>query len=1069
MAFSIQIPQLLFLENHEKELWQSFLSIRSILKVMNSGNLKTLKIMKKMKAHAATLFYLKPSLKIKLTAFFLIVSILNVQSGNYAQKTKSSKESSLDLISKNANQKKIRGVVKDHTGLPLIGVTILVNNNKQGTTTDFDGKYEIAVNEGDVVSFSFVGFTTKKIKIAGQVLLNVTLEPNTNQLDELVLVGYGKMNRDKITGAVTKLDTKVLQNTQNVSFADALIGVVPGLFVQENFTSPDAPPSILLRGIGSISSSTDPLIVVDGVQMPRSGLGAFTLNAADIQEISVLKDAASTSIYGSKGTNGVIMITTKRGKRNTGLQVTFNTRLGIKTADQSFTNDLMTGSQKLDFEESLGVYKTNPTLLQNRRALGNNVNWADLLLKNEINREDNISFSGGSDKANYYTSITYNKVDNIFGGEYKRYTVSTRLDFDLGSKLKVGFSGNFGNVNDVNKRTVGSPFSNAFMLNPWLNFLDDKGNPLRLLEIGSAPGTPYNPLFLRDNTIVNSNRKNIGGSVNLTYTPFKWLILNGVLGANYNSSKGSNFEKVIVKGGVLSNSSGDNNNYTGTLTATIAKKFQKHSFDLVLGNEINEYETNSLNILANTFNSDAIQIVSAAKTVTSATQQKSVAGSLSYFSRLNYNFNSAYNLSLSFRRDGSSRFGADNKYANFWSVGTSWNAYKDLFKENKIVSSLKLRASIGTSGNDFIGDFASQSLYNYSSQIIYAGGTVPYLSRGENPNLTWEKNYNKNFGIDYGLFSNRISGTVDYYIRDTRDLLNNKPIPLTSGFKELISNIGNFRNEGVEISLHTVNLKGKDFNWTTDFNIAFNKGTVLALSDKKDIINNAGSTVFKEGSAIRSFYIADWAGVNPVTGFNQYRTQDGKLVDYNTNKTTTNATEINNLRQVSNKTAMPKYYGGLTNTLRYKQLDMSVLISYAVGHYVLNEGIYNLYNNPAYNQSTDVLKAWKNSGDQSSIAVRQVNTANPTAFIESDYKNSTQFLENASYIKLKNVALGYSLHKSVLEKTGIESLRIYVQGQNLFTKTAVSYIDPEYATAAGGIGLSSSIVRAYSLGLNASF
>ena len=1026
--------------------------------------------MKIMRARTAPLFYLKRTLKVKLTAFLIIASICDAQSENYDRNTKISKELPLyGLMGKSTDQKKVQGVVKDNKGMPLTGVTVSVNGSKQGTVTNFDGKYEIAVNEGDVVSFSFVGFETKTIKISNEVLLNVTLEPSTNKLDELVLVGYGKISRDKITGAVTKLDTKVLKNTQNVSFADALIGVVPGLFVQESFLSPDAPPSILLRGIGSISSSTDPLIVVDGVQMPRSGLGAFALNAADIQEISVLKDAASTSIYGSKGTNGVIMITTKRGNRNTRLQVTFNTRLGIKIADESFTNSLMNGSQKLDFEESMGYYKANPALLQSRRALGNNVNWANLLLKNEINRENNISFSGGSDKANYYTSVTYNNVNNIFDGQYKRYTASTRVDFDLGKKIKVGFSGNFSNVNEQDGRTVGSPFLNAFLLNPWLTVRDDKGNPLRLLDIASSVGTPYNPLFIRDNTNVNANRKNIGGSVNLTYAPFKWLILNGILGANYNNSKNSNYENVIVKGGTLSITNGDNNNYTGTLTATIAKKFQKHSFDLVLGNEVNEYETNSLNILANTFNSDAIQIVSAAKTVTSVTQQKSQAGSLSYFSRLNYNFDNTYNLSLSFRRDGSSRFGDNNKYANFWSVGTSWNAHKDLFKDNKTISSLKLRASIGTSGNDFIGDFASQSLYGYKSQMTYAGSTVPYLTRGENPNLTWEKNYNKNFGIDYGFFNNRISGTVDYYIRDTKDLLNNKPIPLTSGFSELISNIGKFRNEGVEVSLHFVNFKNKDFNWTTDFNIAFNKGTIIALSDKKDILSNSGYTVFQEGSAIRSFYIADWAGVNPVTGFNQYRTQDGTLVDYNTNKTTSNLTAITNMRQVSNKTAMPKYYGGLTNTFRYKQLDLSVLISYAGGHYVLNEGIYNLYNNPGYNQSTAVLGAWKNPGDQSNLAVRQVNTANPNAFLESDYKNSTQFLENASYIKLKNVALGYTLEKSVLEKTGIESLRIYVQGQNLLTKTAVTYIDPEYATAAGGIGLSSSIVRAYSLGLNASF
>ncbi|PTT00141.1 SusC/RagA family TonB-linked outer membrane protein, partial [Flavobacterium sp. HMWF030] len=629
-------------------------------------------------------------------------------------------------------QRKISGLVTDNTGMPIIGATILVNDNKQGTVSDFDGKYQIMANEGDLVTFSFLGFATKKIKIIDQVILNVTLEPTTNELNELVLVGYGKMTRDKITGAVTKLDTKVLQNTQNVSFADALIGVVPGLFVQESFSSPDSPPTMLLRGVGSISASTEPLIVVDGVQMPRSGLDSFMLNAADIQDISILKDAAATSIYGSKGTNGVLIVTTKRGSRNTKLKVAFNSRLGVKYADRSFTNDLMNASQKLDFEESLGFYKTNPALLQKRRASGQDVNWADLLLTNEINRENDISFSGGSDKANYYTSLTYNNVDNIFGGHYKRYTVSMRVDYDLNKKLKVGFSGNFGNVSEEDRRTVGSPFSNAFLLNPWLAIKDANGNSLRLLDIGNSTGVPYNPIFVRDNTTVNNNRKNIGGSANLTYTPVKWLILNGILGANFNTSKSNSYENVIVNGGALTYNSGDSNNYTGTLTATLTHTFQKHAFDMVMGYEVNESETNSLNLTAKDFSSDAVQTISAAKSVGAITERKSQAGSLSYFSRLNYTFNNSYNLSVSFRRDGSSRFGNNNKYANFWSVGSSWDMHKDLLNGIKTVSSLKLRASVGTSGNDFIGDFASQSLYGYRSQITYAGSTAPYLTRGEN-------------------------------------------------------------------------------------------------------------------------------------------------------------------------------------------------------------------------------------------------------------------------------------------------------------------------------------------------
>jgi TonB-linked SusC/RagA family outer membrane protein len=968
-----------------------------------------------------------------------------------------------------SSQRKISGIITDNTGMPIIGATILVNDNKLGTVSDFDGKYQIMAKEDDVVSFSFLGFATKKIKIKDQVVLNVTLEQATNELSELVLVGYGKMSRDKITGAVSKLDTKVLQNTQNVSFADALIGVVPGLFVQESFSSPDSPPTMLLRGVGSISASTDPLIVVDGVQMPRTGLDSFLLNAADIQDISILKDAAATSIYGSKGTNGVIIVTTKRGERNTKLKIAFNSRLGVKYPDMSFTKDLMNASQKLDFEESLGFYKTTPAVLQKRRDSGQDVNWADLLLKNEVNRENDISFSGGSDKANYYTSLTYNNVDNIFGGHYKRYTISMRVDYDLSKKLKVGFSGNFGNINEEDKRTVGSPFSNAFLLNPWLTINDDAGKPLRLLDIGSSTAVPYNPIFVRDNTNVDGTRKNIGGSASLTYTPVKWLTLNGVLGANYNNSKNTSFEKVIVNGGALTYNTGDNSNYTGTLTATLAHTFKKHAFDAVLGYEVNEYENSTFSVTAKDFSSDAVQTISAAKSVGAITDRKSQAGSLSYFSRLNYTFNNSYNFSFSFRRDGSSRFGDNNKYANFWSVGSSWDMYKDLLKGNKTVSSLKLRASVGTSGNDFIGDFASQSLYGYRSQIAYAGSTTPYLTRGENADLTWEKNFNVNIGIDYGFLKNRISGTVDYYVRTTKDLLNSMPLPLTSGFSELASNIGDFRNEGLEFSLHLVNIKNQSFTWTTDFNIATNKGTVVSLSDDKDILSNSGSTVFKAGSAIRSFYVVDWAGVNPTTGFNQYRAADGKLVDFNTGRTTSNTAEINGLRQVINKTSIPKYFGGLTNTFKYKNVDMSFLISYADGHYVLNEGVYNLYNNPAFNQHTNVADAWKNPGDQSDLAIRQVFLSRPTASMVSDYKASSQFLENASYIKLKNVVIGYTIDKQTSQKIGVDRIRFFLQGQNLFTKSAVSYIDPEYATTAGGVGLSSSIVRGYSFGVNANF
>jgi TonB-linked SusC/RagA family outer membrane protein len=339
----------------------------------------------------------------------------------------------------------LKGVVSDKDGVPLPGVSVVVKGTTAGAATDFDGKYELKIPANTkTLVYSFIGMQSKEVAYTGQSLLNVSLEADTEGLDEVVVIGYGTIARERATGSTTKVDPVILNNTQNVSYADALIGIVPGLLIEEGFGNPDAAPQILLRGIGSISAGNEPLVVVDGIQMP-AGFNSSTINSGDIEGISILKDASATSIYGSRGSNGVIIINTKRGKKNMKPQVTFNATYGFKSPDKSFTDDIMNATEKLNYEESLGLYPEDDAeaqaLLAARRASGNNVDWSDLMLDNETSQKYDLSIAGGNDKTNYYASVAYNKVDNVYGSNYERYTATLKFDYELAKNLTLGLSG----------------------------------------------------------------------------------------------------------------------------------------------------------------------------------------------------------------------------------------------------------------------------------------------------------------------------------------------------------------------------------------------------------------------------------------------------------------------------------------------------------------------------------------------------------------------------------------------------------------------------------------------------
>jgi len=925
--------------------------------------------------------------------------------------------------------KQVRGVVKDENGSPIPGVNIIIKGSspQRGTTSDKNGEFVLQIEtEDEIIIFRYIGMISQEVTVGTQSLINVVMAYDSFQIDEVVVMAYGSQRKGAITGAVSVINAEQFDQTPVASFDQAIQGKVAGVQVTQTSGMPGAKANIKIRGTGSIGGTGyEPLFVIDGIP---TGSGDFSLlNPNDIESMSILKDASAASLYGSRAANGVILITTKRGILGE-TEFTFRTTTGFstKTSDKF---QMMNAREFIDYEILIGRRLADDPEIP--ELLKNDYSWIDNIFRTGINKSYELSASGGNEKTKFYTSVSYFKQDGIIKNtDIERLNFRMNLDQKVNEKLKFGTSLTLGKThrNTVSTSINGSnPLISAYMNRPY-----QPG----ILPDGSYGHTHWSGDWNIFEMFENITRYQDGykamGNIFLEYSPIEGLKLKQNIATDLSQQESFYYlqpdaRDVVLNGSpsTMTNSMYRNISSISTTTANYEKTVNEvHEFKVLLGMEVQESGYKGFQASGKTFPSDLTT------TLNSAAEPSAVGGVetgwslISYFSSLNYNYDSKYLLDLSVRRDGSSRFGINNRFGNFWSLGAGWNLHKEKFFSNiSFINRLKLRGSIGTSGNFNIGNYTHLDLYGFSN---YNQKNVSYPYQITNPDLTWEKNFIVSFGVDYTLFNNRVSGTIDYYNRTTKDLLWDVLLSYTSGFASRTENVGSIRNSGLEFSVDIDVINKKDFNYSIGASISANKNEVIELYDGDDI--PMGDMILREGSPINSYYLVEYAGVNPSNGEPLFYDNNGVVTsnysgDYN---------------KLLDKTRDPDFFGNINQKFKYKDFELSANLYYSVGNYVVN-GLLEVINGDGGeggNQQANALyDSWKNPGDITDIPKQDQNI--PRKGI------STRELENASFIRLKDVTLSYNLPKKFTDKVKLSGIRIYVKGTNLWTYTKFTGFDPE--------------------------
>lgn len=963
-------------------------------------------------------------------------------------------------------------VTSSEDGQPIPGATVLVQGTIIGTATNLNGQFSINVLSGsDVLVFSFVGMSTQEINVNNRSTIDVVMVPEITSLTEYVITSYGDQTRREVTGAIASVKGEIFENLPMQSFDRAMQGRVAGVQVTSNSGQPGGGLTVRVRGVGSINAGTQPLYIVDGVQVAAGGLSGQgsqnalgSINPQDIASIEVLKDAASASIYGAQAANGVVLITTKRGaNERTKLRLSVQEGIVQPLDFYQVMNANQLASIKRQAYINAGLNPDDATEIfgsPGDRELVN-TDWVDAMYREGRLSIYDLSMSGGDEKTQFYLSGSHTfQEGQVIRSDYSRTTGRLNLTHNPSTKLtinaNIALTRQITNGSIDRGNFVNSPFVSAYLARPNVPIYNEDGT---FAPYPNAHLFGYNIV----QGVVQELRKGTSyqtvSNIQVNYKILPWLAVTGFAGIDFSDNKDENNRPSTIPafasyGGASFNSDNRLVNTNANANFNFNKKFNDlHTVSGVLGYEY-KYETSEgTSAEGRNFPNPVLRYLQNAAVPFSVGGFYTEYKRAGFFTQGRYDYDDRYTAEVTLRRDGSSRFGFNNQWGTFGAASVGWRLSSESFMENAIwVDNLRVRASYGITGNSDIGNFQSRSLVGTGGQYL-GFGTLSYVQLG-NDLLTWEESASTNFGVDGTFFNGRIIATVDVWRKDSNKLLFNTQLPIDSGFGQITRNAGSLRNEGIDLDIQTTNLVIDKFRWSTNFNISIFSNELRELYEGLDSLG----TDLIVGKPIDFFYAYEYAGVNPANGSPMYLDKDGEY---------TYSVGDEDRRYIGS--ALPWNYGGLSNTLSYGPVSLEVFFQYQYGNLAFNQDLYNLAQAGSLgqdNQTTDQLDFWRQPGDITNTPKPYEGGNIPG---QAGYQQfSTRLLSDGSYIRLKQVTLNYVLPQILLNKIGVQQGNIYVQGINLWTLTKYNGLDPEVNSIGSTYGTYPSS-RQVTAGLNLTF
>lgn len=934
-------------------------------------------------------------------------------------------------------QQGITGKITDsQTGDPMPGVNILVKGTTIGSISDIEGKYTLSTPDRNAtLVFSFIGYVSQEVPVAGRPVVDVVLSAELTGLDEVIVVGYTSKQKSQISSSIAVVAPEKLRSVTSNSVSNLLQGQAAGVVVSSSSGDPNASTAVIIRGSSSINAGSTPLYVVDGI------IGG-TAKPQDVESVTILKDAAATGLYGSRAANGVIIITTKSGKSGK-TQVNINATVGSnKPSFGKFR--VMNAQEAYDYQQSF-LPEAFFATYRPASLLEHDTDWRDLCYRTGITQNYGADVSGGNEKTQFYVAGSYySEQGTVYHTNRLEYNFRANLSHRITDKFKITVKFN---VNKLGTETEASGNYGALRGStgnmPWDYPYNEDGTIRKGTEVGwigrendnFLHGWQYNSDF--------TNGYGFDGDLNFDYNILKNLTFSSYNRVSFTNSKRERYYDVLAKAGKgmgeLWNWFNNGNSMITSNRLKYDKAFGKSSVNAIAVFEGEKNFSDNNNMYGNGIAS-GLHVMDAAATIMKADGiSPGNIGENAFYKGLvqvDYSFDNKYFLIGSFINEASSRFGANNRSANFFTLGSSWILSNESFMDNlPMFSELKIRASYGSTGNANISNYQALGLYSFSTQYNGIPGAVP--SQLANPDLTWEKARTTDFGIDIGLY-NRITLNFDWYDKTTDGLLLSVEKPYTSGYASFMDNVGSVRNRGVEFALNTKNFDG-EFKWETGFNISFNKNKILKLAGGKDI--SSGNFRFREGEGLYTWWFQKWAGVDSENGNPLWEiiTTDA---DGNKTVSTTNAYATATMQLTGS--ALPKFTGGLTNNFTYKRFYLNTFANFTYGNLVYNsldtDGAYETNNERVL---TSGETRWRNPGDIAThpkpILGGNLNSNKP----------SSRFLEDGSYLRMRNITLGYDMPDKLLQPWRISAVRVFVSADNMFTFTKFKGMDPEVVVSPG--------------------